>query len=203
MLEVGDLYRQQLRVHAWRPCWSGWGIFISTGPGQWGLGSMWGPGTSGWWDIGGEDYRGEGGGEPVGPSREGQGLDFWGSVGRLCVGWQVEKVCGGGLGINLTVLAQASCGVVLFPWIVVEIIGGLFVYLSWAIHYWSMWCILKVAIWIDFSQCDKPLMLLAHNPFETMQRILNYFGRILCQEGNMQWTVRQLIKTRRQLMDTA
>ena len=46
-------------------------------------------------------------------------------------------------------------------------------------------------------------MLLAHNPFETMQRILNYFGRILCQEGNMQWTVRQLIKTRRQLMDTA
>ena len=86
-------------------------------------------------EIGGEDYRGEGGGEPVGPSREGQGLDFWGSMGHLCVGWQVEKVCGGGLGINLTVLAQASCGVVLFPWIVVEIIGGLFVYLSWAIHY--------------------------------------------------------------------
>ena len=208
MLEVGDLYRQQLRVHAWRPCWSGWGIFISTGPGQWGLGSMWGPGTSGWWDIGGEDYRGEGGGEPVGPSREGQGLDFWGSVGRLCVGWQVEKVCGGGWGLTSQCWHRPHVALSCSPGLLWKLLAD---YLS-TYHgrfiidrcdaYWK-WQYELIFPGLTYAQCDKPLMPLAHNPFETMQRILNYFGRILCQEGNMQWTVRQLIKTHRQLMDTA
>ena len=59
-----------------------------------------------------------------------------GGVWGICVwGGRLKRFVGGGLGINLTVLAQASCGVVLFPWIVVEINGGLLVYLSWAIHY--------------------------------------------------------------------
>ena len=58
MLKVGDLYRQQLRVHAWRfqrtkrPCSTGWVTCMATPRGRQRRACLCPPGTTGRWGIG-------------------------------------------------------------------------------------------------------------------------------------------------------
>ena len=105
MLKVGDLYRQQLRVHAWRfwndrlpptrrPCWEGLGMSMDMPQGLPDLGCSSPRGTTDLWDTGSPRngrrwLRIRGGWARLRRLRGRRGWGSWRVMGALGAGWGV------------------------------------------------------------------------------------------------------------------